>query len=294
MIARRLCPACSGKPSSSSAAVLSPWIRELAGITQRKTALHVCSNCGSAWFDPGYSEQEMSRIYSGYRGSEYLRIRSRWEPWYTSAWNRGLSEDHRVVSGRHTAVVSLVRQFVDPETLTSVVDIGGDQGQFIPLGRYRYVVDVSGRDVIHGIQRRRSLDEIESPDLIMSCHVLEHLSDPLAEMAKYKVAKFCYVEVPAGIPHLTWKRSAISQVGRLLARHPQAWGRVTSPATTRVASSISQPIRQSEHVNFFTDVGLVLLAQRSGLRALECKEAVGVSPDGYQGAVLQALVVPDS
>jgi hypothetical protein len=85
----------------------------------------------------------------------------------------------------------------------SVLDFGGDLGQFFPSGitGKKYLLDPSSSVISGGIIRVNSLESLDhTVDLVMNCHTLEHL--PLLHEQVPNIAKilsqdgYIYVEVP--------------------------------------------------------------------------------------------------
>jgi len=89
------------------------------------------------------------------------------------------------------------------------LDFGGDVGQFIPeieTIQRRAVFEVSGLDPIRGLRTIGDWAEagLFEPDLIMICHVLEHVTEPrqLIESAARVLTRngLLYIEVPLDAP----------------------------------------------------------------------------------------------
>ena len=128
-----LCPICLQQSVGVQSAIISPWIRTLGSIKARRSKYRICLSCESGFFEYRYSETELDGIYTGYRGPHYLAVRQHWEPSYTSELNSALGHDPIVLSIRHEFVLSALDQGLsgERETVYSVVDVGGDRGQFI-------------------------------------------------------------------------------------------------------------------------------------------------------------------
>lgn len=289
MQVRTGCPACGSTNCSSTFATVSPWIRELVGVRERSVSLKQCLGCGSSWFNRAYSDLEMNRLYSNYRGAHYTTVRSRWEPWYSEDLNLGLSDDEGVRRSRVDGLARFLSAHVSTEELIVVVDVGGDRGQYIPFGQQKFVADPSQRELEHGVLRVDNPSQVPSPDLIMSCHLLEHLSNPQAELQKYADARLVYLEVPSGTPSITAVRRATTYLSYVLAAAPVLWRWVARPAAGRSQRLWLQPLRMSEHVNFFTPEGIATLMREAGLSIVAVEVASIASPDGSTVEVLQAL-----
>lgn len=145
-----------------------------------------CTQCGFTFFDHRLEMDEVKRLYDGYRGSDYQKMRQRHEPGYTEEFNASIGSSTEVKVRKELLKVILSSE-CDLGDIRSVLDYGGDRGQFIIdelSGAKRYVYEISGVATEHGIESISTIEDcqIRKYDLIMCCHVLEHVSDPLKEM----------------------------------------------------------------------------------------------------------------
>lgn len=74
------------------------------------------------------------------------------------------------------------------------------------VGR-KIVIDVSDKAMPEGVELHEDFKSIgASPDLVMICHVLEHLNDPVALLSEVNQVidpqGMLYVEVPLDMPRL--------------------------------------------------------------------------------------------
>lgn len=120
---------------------------------------------------------------------------------------------------------------LDPVSIESVLDVGGDRGQFIPLGSKRIVLDVSDRQLAPGVQRVSQVDDLNHWDLVISAHLLEHVTNPVSVVKTYANADYVYLEVPAGVPSITRRRSYLTRGALPLAYSPRTWRMITAPAS---------------------------------------------------------------
>ena len=283
------CIICLGDISRISAkALVSPWIRQL-GIKKRISTFLNCSNCGLGFFSYRYIDEEMQCIYKNYRDERYVSTRNRWEPWYDFNYNASHDKEEWV-----TIRIKTLKNFIDkfeikPKTL---VDIGGDRGQYIPnLGQeVSVLIDASGKEPVKGVIRKFSLSEVHKPDLILLSHVLEHVSNPLTTLKElFLYSNIVYIEVPFGVPEVSRKRrSKIRFLFKLVSTFiPTLWSKSARPATGR--KSGEGVLIQSEHINFFTENSLISLAKilESEIK-LEVNEIS--TPDGSKAKVIQCLL----
>jgi hypothetical protein len=272
----------------------------LGEIKARRSTYCLCSNCNSGFFDYRYSEVELNKIYADYRGDHYFKIRQSWEPSYSKNLNHSLGNSAEVLKARHQFVLSALSHA--PHTsVSTVVDVGGDKGQFIPDNiPNKYVLDVSGKQPIQGVKNVSDVKEAMGirPDLVMACGVLEHVPKPdefLTELVKILPEQsrgLIYVEVPSGVPK---KRSFSSRIagnvsGVTASRLRSLWAFMDSRAAqikSRKGNPLQpMPLRQSEHLNFFSQRGLRLLATNAGTRVVLLDE-ISVPTELLDGGRIQ-------
>ena len=287
-----ICPLCEsrGPEFQTAQAVISPWLRELAKVSRRTSKLYVCPNCQGGFFDYRYSDKEMNSIYSNYRGTSYTNLRSNWEPWYSesynSAHNEGTFVDERKAILKDFLLSSKISE------VETIVDIGGDLGQYIPTFNEKtkkYLLDLSSRELVSDVSRISSFDELASVDLIIYAHVLEHVPLPLRELELLLgKARYIYVEVPYGVPILSRQRRSrlFFFLTVLTSLNKRWWGRYSHPSAGR--GSKTSILRQSEHINFFNLTTVNRLAIAINAQVVS-KVTTIPTPDKVQAKVLQIL-----
>jgi hypothetical protein len=279
------CPACGGQLTQQARGVISPWVRERIATTAVTTSYSTCAACGSGAFGYRYGEEEMERLYRGYRDPRYVAQRHAWEPTYSAALNANFGEHPEVVAARQAELVNALGTALGKgaDGVRTVVDIGGDRGQFIPdIVERKFVLDVSGKPPVPGVVALDSMESVRdvTPDLVMVCGLLEHLARPSAFLCSIydeldrPEGLLVYVEVPAGVPDPR-RRAApdlAASVGALAARWRPAWAGLDALSARwrgRFGSEFPlMPLRQSEHLTFFTDAGLRLLLEEVGAEPL--------------------------
>jgi hypothetical protein len=273
MIVAEACPVCDSRRLVRRPAMVSPFAAErIWQSAPFPCHLLKCRDCGFVFFDLRPDESEMGRLYVGYRGPEYQQQRQRYEPEYNPDINRAIGGD-REIEVRKLNLSRFLAGQVDAATVGSVLDFGGDKGQFIPDefgGAARYVYDMSGVDTVDGVVGLASLDGLApgGVDFVMCSHVLEHVSAPrdlLREVTGVAGADtLIYLEVPldppvefpfprTDLPPLTRVRMTLRSNPVLLAAYQGIRGLKVSPTMMH------------EHINFFSEASLQELLDREGL-----------------------------
>jgi SAM-dependent methyltransferase len=198
-----------------------------------------------------------------------------------------------------------------PDRISCAVDVGGDEGQFFPdiETDRRIVVDVSNRQLLPGVERMASLDELGAgrADLVILAHVLEHLPSPPETLAEIRNALsdqgLLYVEVPHDAFH-TSAGQAGERYRRYLAflsRHRWLFVPVDFCSGLyrqfRSRIPIWGIVKQSEHINYFSGGALQRLLEAAGFRVvadqLDPRARVGHMRIGRYGVVARPAVAQD-
>jgi SAM-dependent methyltransferase len=179
--------------------------------------------------------------------------------------------------GRRVALAHVLNQAGAPKSFQAALDYGGGTGQMLldVDARRRAVFDVSGGQTESGVSWISSQDKLGSNwDLVLSCQVLEHLSDPLSSVefiaSLLSPGGWFYAEVPIE----NWAPSARSGP----ARHAWLSWIINKPGLLVAADTISTAFRvkcgflppmafipMREHLNYFTTEALCALVQSAGL-----------------------------
>lgn len=283
------CPLCGEESNSGTLATISPWVREL-GIKSRVSKFYLCKICSTGFFSKRYTDQEMSKIYKDYRGSNYVKLRSKWEPWYTKSYNNSHDSGQWVDSRKNSLTQFLFAHEIS--VCDVMIDVGGDQGQYIPdFAVTKIVIDLSERELNTNIQRINSIENAPYANLIIYAHVLEHVVDPIYELEQlFKKTDRVYVEVPDGIPEINKYRKSILRflLQQISSLNPRFWARSARPATGRSVAP-TKMLTQSEHLTFFSENSFKKLAEILGVSLIFERNTVS-TPDFSTSSVIQCLL----
>jgi hypothetical protein len=298
------CPCCKSTDVLSYPAVVAPFLAHYAvGSAPTRCSLLECKNCSFRFFDSRLTPDEVGRLYGRYRGEDYFRTRHRYEFWYTKKFNTRIGHDNESIACRTQAAESLLARHVDPATILSVLDYGGDEGQFIPkmIGKEKYVFELSDAAPVQGVTKIRSEADLRTRrfDLVMICHVLEHCSDPCATLKIIRELRgdrplLCYVELPCERYNLRFAgRSKFfeSYLGGLLRCPPALTAIDFFSTVVRLKTNLIPPLgimKCHEHLNYFNEKSLEALLRSAGFEVLECTTA-RVPSYMSTGRMLQAL-----
>lgn len=273
------CPCCQSTNLQGSPALVAPFIREFALAGEApETQLVECQNCGFRFFDRRYEADEMSALYSRYRSEDYFQARNRHEFWYTRAINEQLGKDPQDIAARRAYVGKFLSEALGDPKFASILDYGGDAGQFIPddLAGRKFVHEVSNVAPVSGVAKLSTDAELEQHapySLIMVCHVLEHLPDPaeiLMRLPELQAAGegWLLVEVPHERYALRYRSTAWLPLRRLVERYRPL--RLLNEIYTlyfRTRWNMIPPFgfpRLHEHINFYSADSLGRLLERCG------------------------------
>lgn len=283
------CPICNRSLTGKAKAIISPWIREL-GIKERVSIYLLCDECGTGSFSKRYTDAEMSKIYNNYRGDHYLKVRTKWEPWYSEKYNSNHDSEIWINNRKESLTEFLSMNGI--EVCKNIIDVGGDRGQYIPdITREKIVFDISDKTTLEGVMRISSFESLPTSDLIIYAHVLEHVDEPVAQIRQlFEKSARIYVEVPFGVPEVNKiRKSKFRFLFHLIwSLNKFTWRKVTSPATGRKVSS-RKMLTQSEHLTFFNEKSMNSLARQVGASIVMKRTSIS-TPDLNTGEVLQCVL----
>ena len=219
--------------------MVAPFLAEWALTSPPPpVSLVECRACGHRTYDRVWDGGELARIYGRYRSEAYFEARHRHEPWYTRAVHDGLGGDAATVAHRQGYLARILGRRV-PMPVASVLDFGGDRGQFIPpeVASDRFVHELSDAAPVAGVTRLATEADIAAHGpfpLVLACHVLEHQPDPaitLADLRRWVApGGWLLVEVPYERPALHHRGTG--RVAPLPSRSPPCVGSTRSTRCT--------------------------------------------------------------
>jgi hypothetical protein len=269
-------------------AVISPFFsRYVLGVrTPPECSYAECESCGFHFFDSRLTDAEVGRLYSGYRGEEYFRERHRAEPWYSRKVNEGIGGDPQEILARNAALEDFLSTHMDIAQVGTVLDFGGDRGQFIPdaLGKQKFVFELSDAVAVEGVTRIASEAELSdrSFDFLMLTGVLEHCSEPLEILQKLRgLATGPESHFLIGVPYerfdVGWLgRGAMYRSYLRLLRHTGPLLMLADFYSTafRLYRNSLPPLgvlKCHEHLNFFDEQSMTALLARANMEIVSSK-----------------------
>jgi hypothetical protein len=284
--------------------ILAPWILELTSQTFVETKLLKCISCDFVYFSHRFSESELQKLYSDYRDDSYFKLRNKWEPWYRRNINDAYKGNSNAVDVRVEFMTKLIKSS-ECTTLGTVLDIGGDEGQFfpeIPMTK-RIVIDPSNKPLRENVDRAKSLNEVtEEINLIIAAHILEHVNEPVAFVAELcshlHVGGMIYIEVPLDCPKIKKSHSQISYQEYLLKLSNRTqFIRILFDFITGINRQFGREIskyglvKQSEHINYFSKRSLDEILSKSGMTAVASNSNPDASTGGLRLGKLGILAI---
>ncbi len=205
-LSKNTCVLCGSNDLVEYPAEFVPFLQErMFNNVNQKTELISCKKCDFVYSSYRPSQDEISRFYSGYRDAEYQKQRQNYEPAYSKEFNQSLGFSASNKSLREKTIAEVVYNHIAAKDVKRVLDFGGDAGQYIPdalSSAKKYVYDISGIQTVEGVKLITNKSELEKTgyDLVLCCHVLEHLSNPMESVQELMQMTapegYLYIEVP--------------------------------------------------------------------------------------------------
>lgn len=279
------CPCCQTVSARGQWGLVSPFLASRAmNAPVVPTWIFECGECGHRWTERGLSEDEAARLYAGYRGEDYFQLRHSFEPWYTRSVNDGRGSEATMVERRAILARLLGEAGLNGTRFELALDWGGDRGQMLkelPATR-RAVHEVSEVRPDPGIEQLRRLEDAAGlADLVLNCHVLEHLNDPFDGLGQCLTALrpggHLYLELPCE----PWRGPFVppwlakSWLERVASKRWLLMAMDFVSTASRISMRIVPPfgfVAVREHLNFFTLASAKRLVERVGLQPLLCTQ----------------------
>jgi hypothetical protein len=289
------CPCCASRDLQKWPAIVSPFIAVYACETEPgRCNLCECMSCSFRFFDSRLADADVQRLYAAYREVGYFEARHSYEFWYSKAVNDGIGSDAAEITSRQQNLAAILGE--RSRSISTVLDYGGDRGQFIPegVGTERYVYELSSAEPAKGVVRLTSVEGTRF-DFVMLAHVLEHCSEPKQILEALKPLghekTLFYFEVPFERPSLGWAGKGRWQeryLEALLPAEPLLQLVDLYSTIARITLDLVPPLgllKCSEHLNFFNERSLQKLLNSAGFELLDS----GVAPVTSCGRVSKIL-----
>ncbi|MFZ4413446.1 MAG: class I SAM-dependent methyltransferase [Bacteroidales bacterium] len=268
------CIICKEKLISKKKAIVVPFLAERIFHTKAfSTNLIRCKNCGFQFYSLRPDEDEMIRLYNDYRGESYIKQRFKYEPWYTKRLNDSLFFKSSTLIKRRNSLIEQLEIYKPgiSQSLTTVLDYGGDKGQLIE-GIFnhakKFVYEISNVELLPGIEKATYPSSMTF-DFIICSNVLEHVSyptdilDKITRMAHDNTV--IYLEVPYEQPY-----SADTLVKRIIQQTVLLFLR---PRQFFITFGRGMFTHMHEHLNYFSEKSLQLLLKEAGYKKAAVKVA---------------------
>lgn len=204
----------------------------------------LCRDCNLLFLDIRFSDVELGKLYSDYRGEKYSDLRERFEPGYIVR-NNLLNEG--------VPFLPLVEDFIRPHLQfpIALLDWGGDTGINTPFKNENclfHIHDISNKPVMQGaVSVDAKTAAANNYQLIVCSQVLEHTPYPAQVIEDMKQAMssdtFLYIDVP----YEEHMRNCLPE------------------------NLLSKKRHWHEHINFYSPKSLRTLVEKCGLRVIDEK-----------------------
>lgn len=266
----------SMKPTQISDFLVDRILGENETHKTHKVNLCHCEECSFSFYDRRLTDEESARLYDGYRGTEYQKVREKYDCWYTNKVNNALNNDHLALKEQQRVIEKMIKENI-PTDIKTALDYGGNNGQTFTelIGTdKKYVYDISNVDICQGVQKINSYNELFNYDFdfIMCNMTLEHISYPKEVMKlMYDIGSdktYYYMEVPSENPFEADKFSIVKNL-RLLF-NPYYSNIKLIKHYLHLRKQAYMPM--TEHINFYTPKAFESLARHSRFEVIDMQE----------------------
>ena len=214
--------------------------------------------------------RECKKLYANYRDEAYQKQRQKYECWYTKEINELIGKDHIEIKNRNENLTRILKRNITGE-IKSVLDFGGDKGQFIPeilKSAEKFVYEISGVTPVDGIKSLTTIKgcKKQNYDLILCSHVLEHAAKPEETIKEIKSllqkGQYLYVELPFDSPFF---KKPFSNLHFLFNKHFKFSNLIKHFIYLKKTPNTHI---MNEHINFFTPKSINKLLEKEGFKIL--------------------------
>lgn len=272
LLQEKKCIFCNSEDTETIPARIAPFIKErINNLSDLSFNLIHCKKCGSAFYDYRYSEEEVQKIYNGYRNQQYQESRQKYENWYSKEINKLIGDDKKAIKSRNNNLTKILKENVPVDNIKTILDYGGDKGQYIPdifNNKQKYVYDISNTSVLDGVVSIKDLKtcyelQKEGYDLIICAHVLEHLTNPEETIKTIKSLLkkngYLYIELPFDSPFYKRPMDNIQYLFNKYFKFKDLVAKYFEMKNQKYAL-------MHEHINFYTICGLNHLLLRNDFK----------------------------
>lgn len=284
------CLCCDSDDLKIYPSIISDFISDyVLNKTSEICFLYECNNCSMRFFNQRFNDDEIIRLYQNYRNDDYFLARNNTEFWYTKTFNDSIGNDESEIESRKKRMENFLKSNLDTGIIHSILDYGGDRGQFIPdcFKCDKYVYEVSDSLVLPGIKKITEQIDLKKYDfdLIILSNIFEHLSSPdefikmlLSSISDKKQNQYFYIEIPLERWNLLFIKNKKSYISYLnyLTKHKNL--RIILDFITTISRAklnIIPPggfIKLSEHINFYSEESLIKLLNRNSLDVISIQQ----------------------
>jgi len=210
----------------------------------------LCLDCNLIFLDMRFDDEELGRLYKNYRGKNYLKLRSKYEPGYNLI---------NKIQNLPITYIKNIENFLTPllKFPIKILDFGGDDGHNTPFKNLKniiHVYDISNKVVKKGVKNVNKKNMLKKYDLIILSQVIEHVSYPKVIIDEVKNIldknSIFYIELPLEkLFQKIWNGGKKKEFLKCLKKKKH-W---------------------HEHINFYSKKSLVKLLGQCGLKIIKMK-----------------------
>lgn len=207
------CPCCDSMDLESCPAVLAPFVADrifgwvpfdISAFVKlpQNTACYAATNCktlecklcGFLFCDMRFDDEEMEKLYAGYRKEEYVALRDRYEPGYRGYNEKMMADGLPYIN----EIEGFLAKYLDTSKPFRILDYGGGTGINTPFKNGPIdIFDIGKTKPQFGKIVKKPKDDY---DLIVCANLLEHVSYPLEILMRIRKlmqdGTVLFIEIP--------------------------------------------------------------------------------------------------